>query len=83
MHDPTETARRNLLAEINSNPGSRDALEAEHGQVWDTGQLSAEFQVEGFMAPFVIVRRKSDGQRGSLEFQHSPRFYFSFVPYEG
>lgn len=81
IHDPTETARRLRLAEINAEPGSREALEAEHGQVWDTGQLGNDFRVEGFMAPFVIVRRKSDGQRGSLEFQHDPRFYFNFEPY--
>jgi hypothetical protein len=30
------------------------------------------------MAPFVVVRRLSDGQKGSLEFQHHPRFYFNF-----
>ena len=81
MHDPTESPRRLRLAEINAEPGSREALEAEHGQVWDTGQLSDDFQVQGFMAPFVIVRRKRDGQRGSLEFQHDPRFYFNFESY--
>jgi hypothetical protein len=78
MHDPTETARRNRLAEINSHPGSREALEVEYGQVWDTAELARDFVVTGFMAPFVIVRRKSDGQLGSLEFQHNPRFYFNF-----
>ena len=30
--------------------------------------------------PFVVVRRKSDGVKGSLEFQHNPRYYFSFSP---
>ena len=44
-------------------------------------QLGQDFTVEGFLAPYVIVRRKSDGQRGSLMFQNSPRFYFSFEPY--
>ncbi len=80
MNDPTETARRERLAEINAEPGSREALEAEHGQVWDTPQLGQEFEVIGFMAPFVVVRRKADGVKGSLEFQHMPRFYFNFVP---
>ena len=28
-------------------------------------------------------RRKSDGKKGSLEFQHSPRIYFNFSPHEG
>ncbi|MHB0959307.1 MAG: hypothetical protein ACYC0X_23450 [Pirellulaceae bacterium] len=76
--DPTETVRCERLAEINSEPGSRDALAAQYGQVWSTQELGEDFQVLGFMAPFVVVRRKSDGIRGSLEFQHTPRFYFNF-----
>jgi hypothetical protein len=81
MNDPTETIRRQQLAQINAEPGSREALEVEHGQVWDTGQLGQDFTVEGFLAPYAIVRRKSDGQRGSLLFQHDPRFYFGFEPH--
>jgi hypothetical protein len=78
--DPTEALRRKRLAEINAQPGSREALEARYGQVWDTNQLAGEFTVVGFMAPLVVVRRKSDGVKGSLEFQHQPRFYFNFAP---
>lgn len=80
MNDSTEAARRERLAEINAQPCSRAALEAVYGQVWDTHELGRDFEVEGFMAPFVVVRRKADGVRGSLEFQHEPRFYFSFRP---
>jgi hypothetical protein len=80
MNDPTEEIRRTSLAEINLVPGSREALEAKHGQVWDTTELSQDFAVEGFLAPLVVVRRHSDGQRGSMEFQHNPRFYFNFMP---
>jgi hypothetical protein len=79
MNDPTEAARRKRLAEINAEPGSREALEAEHGQVWDMQQLRQDFEVIGFLAPLVVVRRKADGVKGSLEFQHMPRFYFNFV----
>jgi hypothetical protein len=79
MNDQTEQIRRERLAEINAEPGSRAALEAQYGQVWDTTQLGEDFQVIGFMAPLVVVRRKSDGMKGSLEFQHNPRFYFNFV----
>ncbi len=82
MPDETEPYRRQRLAEINAEPGSRDALEAEHGQVWSTDQLSQDFEVIGFLAPLVVVRRKNDGKKGSLEFQHSPRFYFGFKPHE-
>ena len=80
MDDPTESIRREMVAEINAEQGSRAALEAEYGQVWDTGELTTEFSVQGFMAPFVVVRRKSDGVRGTLMFQHHPRFYFNFQP---
>lgn len=80
MPDPTEDIRRELVAQINAEPGSREALEAEYGQVWDTGQLAEDFEVLGFLAPVVVVRRRADGMKGSLMFQHSPRFYFSFSP---
>ena len=83
MSDETEPYRRQRLAEINAQPGAREALEAEHGQVWSTEELSVDFEVIGFLAPLVVVRRKSDGKKGALEFQHSPRFYFSFSPHEG
>jgi hypothetical protein len=78
MGDPTESIRRERLNEINAEPGSREALEAEYGQVWTTQELGRDFDVLGFAAPLVVVRRKADGVRGSLEFQHNPRFYFNF-----
>lgn len=79
MSDPTEDIRRTMTVEINANPGSRQLLEQQHGQVWDTQELQQDFTVLGFMAPFVIVSRK-DGVKGSLCFQHSPRLYHSFSP---
>ena len=78
MTDLTEPLRRARLAEINIDPGDRAVLAARYGQVWDPQELAREFEVLGFLAPFVVVRRKSDGQKGSLEFQHHPRFYFRF-----
>ncbi len=83
MSDPTESTRRQLLADINAAPGSREYLEFKHGQVWDTDQLQEDFEVVGFMAPLVVVRRKTDGVKGSLMFQGSPRFYFGFSPHQG
>lgn len=70
--------RRQRLVEINANRTDRAGLEARHGRVWDTNELSATFDVIGFASPYVVVRRRADGMRGSLEFQHSPRFYFNF-----
>jgi hypothetical protein len=81
MTDPTETIRRQRLVEINVKPGGREDLEARFGQVWDTDQLAEEFEAVGFMAPLIVVRRIADGMKGSLEFQHSPRFYFNWKPH--
>ena len=77
--DETEDIRRELVKETNSVPGSREILEQKHGKVWDTKELSQEFEVLGFGAPFVVVKRKSDDKMGSLMFQHNPRFYFNFT----
>ena len=82
MSDPTENIRKQLVNEINAVPGSREALEAEHGQVWDTSEVQRDFEVLGFSAPIVPVKRRSDGQLGSLMFQHDPRFYFRFEEHE-
>ena len=82
MSDATEPYRRQRLVEINGEPGTREALEAEHGQVWNTEELGRDFEVTGFLAPFVVVRRKSNGKKGSLEYQHQPRFYFGFSPHD-
>jgi hypothetical protein len=84
-HDETEEIRRSRLAVINGTVETddptteRQRLEAQYGQVWDTAQLAEDFEVLGFMAPYIVVRCKSDGRKGSLEFQHMPRFYFNFA----
>lgn len=75
MPDETEAARRALLPTMPTELQARlDAGE----QVWDTEQMVAEFQVLGFAAPFVVVNRRSDGRRGTLQFTHRPRFYFGW-----
>lgn len=93
--DPTEATRRAMVADINFNPSPRAALEATYGadNVWDTDQLSERFEVIGFMAPFAVVRERTTGaaaahavvkdglgRKGTVEFQHSPRFYYNFIP---
>jgi hypothetical protein len=80
MEDPTEPIRRLQQAIINADPGSREALEAEHGtdNVWSGDELTRDFIVEGFMAPYCVVTRKRDGIKGSVSFQHRPRFYYDF-----
>jgi hypothetical protein len=82
MSDPTEPARRKRLAEISAGPRTRENLEAQYGQVWTTEELTRDFEVTGFMAPLVVARRRADNVVGSLEFSHSPRFYFNWQPHE-
>ena len=65
---------------ISFDPSSREYLEQKYGKVWNTAQLKRDFEVDGFMAPYVQVRRREDGAVGSLMFQHSPRYYFNFEP---
>ena len=80
-NDTTENARRELLGVINAEPKERrSARKRLYGQVWNTTELGQDFEVIGFLAPYVGVQRKSDGVRGSLLFQHWPRFYFRFLP---
>lgn len=70
----TADTRRDMIA---SGQPAAD-LAAEQGQTWDTAALQREFEVTGFAAPYVVVRRRSDGAVGSLEFTHSPRVYFGW-----
>lgn len=76
--DPTEDIRRREVAELNAAKADRERLAAIYGEVYNLDELRELFEVTGFMAPYVVVRRKADGQVGSLQFQHSPRFYFNF-----
>ncbi len=74
MTDATEDIRRAMIA-----AGQPYAdLAADLNRRWTTAQLQEEFDVLGFAAPFVTVRRKSDGALGSLEFIHHPRSYFNW-----
>jgi hypothetical protein len=68
-------ARRAVLATALNATGIPEAYK---GQVWDTAEMQEDFEVLGFMAPYVVVRRRSDGVKGTLMFTHSPRFYFRF-----
>jgi hypothetical protein len=72
--DDTEPHRRQLIAE-----GYPEQAAERAEQRWTTDQLRADFDVLSFLAPFVIVRRKSDGKKGTVMFKHSPRVYFNFM----
>jgi hypothetical protein len=73
---PSRAAKRHDKTSLNGtnigNPG-----QASFSREFGTFHLP-KFEVLGFMAPLVVVRRRSDGARGSLYFQHDPRFYYGF-----
>ena len=86
-NDRTEPTRRVLVQAINSRL-SEDEVEryaelvAQYGEdnVWDTDGVSKDFQIEGFMAPFVTATHRGTFEKGSLQFCHHPRFYFDWRP---
>lgn len=80
MADQTEAIRKQMVAELNSEDNTKAELESKHGQIWTTSEMQEEFDALGFMAPFIIVRKRNTGERGSLMFTHSPRYYFSWKP---
>jgi len=68
----------NREVESTDEQSERKRLESKYPQVWDTEELKRDFVIHGFMAPFVLVVRRSDNKKGTLTFQHMPRFYFDF-----
>lgn len=73
LSDATEVVRRSMV------PLMHDRLadwRRDGGRTWSPAAMAEEFEVIGFMAPMVVVKRKRDGVKGSLEFTHSPRVYF-------
>jgi hypothetical protein len=61
---------------------NREELEKAYGKVWTTTELQQDFIVEGFSMGICVVKTKKEGVWGSLDFQHSPRFYHSFEVHE-
>lgn len=75
MSDPTEGIRRQMVGQMDV------ALEAaiDRGETpMTTEAMRRAYEVVGFLAPFVMVNRKSDGARGTLMFTHNPRWYFGW-----
>jgi hypothetical protein len=75
-NDETEFLRRRMIR--NGEVQANLAAALSQDETWDTAELQRDFEVLQFQAPLVVVRRRSDGQLGSLEFTPSPRVYFSW-----
>lgn len=73
--DSTEAERRALRGQM---PERLNRLLEAGEPVWTKERMLDEFTVEAFAAPIVIVRRKSDGRRGTLVFTDNPRYYFEW-----
>lgn len=77
MSDPTEGARREMLA---TGQPAVD-LATDPGEKLTTEKMLEKYTVRSFAAPFVVVIRKEDGAHGTLEFARDPdgtRYYFGW-----
>ena len=89
MEDKTEPFRREAVERINSlvetsdEDKERKRLEDQYGKVYNTQEVTSEFKLEAFMAPYVVCTSRRTKERGTMEFQHQPRLYFNFRPHEG
>ena len=57
----------------------KEELVQLYGEVLTTPEATEKYEFVAFCAPLVEVKRRTDNRRGTLEFQHSPRFYFNFI----
>lgn len=58
-----------------------EAFVDELTEAWTTEELREAFEVISFVAPFVVVKRRSDGQHGTLQFSRvgDVRYYHHWV----
>jgi hypothetical protein len=70
--------RMKMASIINNNPKTREELTKDFGNVYDCEDIHTAYEIIGFAAPFVYVQDIATGKKGTLMFQHHPRFYFSF-----
>ncbi len=82
MADETEQLRKERIVSIQDSDNSRQALQSRVGRTWNTTELQEDFEPLGFLAPYIVVRRKGDQVKGSMEFCESDgeRVYHSFEP---
>ena len=70
--------------DLHPHPYTREELEDKYGRenVWDTKEMTDMFSVINFGAPIVrvkLIKLGPPSTYGTLEFQHSPRFYYNWV----
>lgn len=60
-------------------PLTYEELTTLYKDVWNVEKVREEFDILSFYKSNVIVKRKKDKQLGTLDYQHSPRFYYNFI----
>lgn len=63
---------------INGTPREFDELEGSYDEVWSERDAAERFEIYGFKPPFALARCIATGERGTLLFQNSPRYYFNW-----
>lgn len=56
---------------------TREEVEAKLGKTWNTRELQESFEVLGFLFSYCVVKCKTTGKKGSLDFS---RFTFDGSP---
>ena len=80
MIDETETIRRQMVAEINANPGAERNLKPSTARSGTRAKCRTISRCSAFSLRLSSCSRRSDGVRGSLMFQNDPRLYYGFSP---
>ncbi len=57
----------------------KERLEKQYKEVMTTDEAREKYEFTGFCMGLALVKRKSDGVTGTLDFTHSPRFYYQFI----
>lgn len=78
LTEETAEERAKLEAEVNATPCTLEELQRKYGQVWTVEQVEAQFEIEAFCPPLACATRRADGVRGTLVYQHCPRYYWSW-----
>lgn len=74
--------KERLLEELKeAYPDVHQAIQDNmEGECWSTDEVQEEFEILGFMAPFVTAIKRSTGEKGVLTFVHNPRVYYGWRP---
>lgn len=54
----------------------KQELETKVGRLYNTEEVQEKFEIDSFLAPFVLAIEKETKKKCLLMFQHEPRFYW-------